>query len=86
VLGIDEESAVQAYLHQMVASLVSACQRLMPLGQTGATRILWNLKPAMLEVVWESASCSLDNVNCFTPILDWGAMEHPALTTRLFIS
>jgi urease accessory protein len=86
VLGIEEESAVQAYLHQMVMSLVSACQRLMPLGQTAATRILWNLKPAMLEVARESAGCSLENVNCFTPILDWGATEHPALTTRLFIS
>jgi len=25
-------------------------------------------------------------VSCTMPLLDWGAMEHPALTTRLFVS
>lgn len=86
VLGIGEDRAVLAYLHQMIASLVSACQRLMPLGQTGATRILWNLKPAMLESANESKNCTLDEVSSFMPLLDFAAMEHPALTTRLFVS
>jgi urease accessory protein len=86
VLGFEEDQTVRAYLHQVVASLVSACQRLMPLGQTGATRILWHLKQDMLEVAQESASCALEEVSCFMPMLEWGAMEHAALTTRLFIS
>ena len=86
VLGFEQDRTVLAYLHQMVASLVSASQRLMPLGQTGATRILWNLKTVLLEVARESATCSLEEVSCFMPLLDWGAMEHPALATRLFIS
>lgn len=82
----DEDSAVLAYLHQLVASAVSAFQRLLPLGQTQATRILWNLKSAIMEAATRSAACSPDNVSSFTPLLDWGAMEHPALRTRLFIS
>jgi urease accessory protein len=84
--GFDETPAVLAYLHQMTASLVSACQRLLPIGQNAATRILWNLKPAIVEVSELSANRSLDTVTCFMPLLDWGAMEHPALPTRLFIS
>ncbi len=48
-LGIEEECAVLAFLHQTTASLVSACQRLLPIGQSEATQILWNLKPAMIE-------------------------------------
>jgi urease accessory protein len=85
-LGFDETRAVLAYLHQMSACLISACQRLMPLGQTEATRILWNLKPAIVEVAADSASVTLETASCTTPLLDWGAMEHPALATRLFIS
>lgn len=86
VLAIDEDRAVLAFLHQSAASLVGACQRLMPLGQTEATRILWNLKPAMIETAHRSASCALDDACSFLPLLDWGAMEHPALSTRLFVS
>ena len=86
VLGFAKDRAVLAYLHQSTASLVSACQRLLPLGQSAATKILWNLKPAILEAAKRSAACTMDDVCCFMPLLDWGAMEHPALTTRLFVS
>lgn len=86
VLELDEERTVLAYLHQSLASLVSACQRLMPIGQGEATRIVWNLKPALIEAAARSRGCSVDDISCFMPLLDWGAMEHPALTTRLFIS
>jgi urease accessory protein len=86
VLGFAEDRAVLAYLHQLLAGLVSACQRLLPLGQSAATKILWNIKPAILETANRSATCAIDDVCCFMPLLDWGAMEHPALRTRLFIS
>lgn len=86
VLGFPEDRAILAYLHQSIASLVSACQRLLPLGQSQATKILWNLKPAILEAASRSAALTPDTVCSFTPLLDWGAMEHPALATRLFIS
>lgn len=86
VLQFEENRTVLAYLHQMAACLVSACQRLLPLGQSEAARILWNLKPAIAEVASRSANCTLDTVNCTMPLVDWGSMEHPALATRLFIS
>jgi urease accessory protein len=85
-LGFDEDHAVLAYLHQSAANLVSACQRLLPLGQTDAARILWNLKPVMIETAARSAAGDPESVSCFMPLLDWGAMEHPALSTRLFVS
>ena len=85
-LGVDEDSAALAYLHQSAAGLISACQRLLPLGQRHATRILWNLKPAMVRSARGSRDCSPQDICCFLPMLDWGAMEHPALHTRLFIS
>jgi urease accessory protein len=86
VLGFDADRAVFAYLHQSMASLVSACQRLLPLGQSAATKILWNIKPTVIDTANRSAACALDDACGFMPLLDWGAMEHPALRTRLFIS
>jgi urease accessory protein len=86
LLGFAEARVVLVYLHQSVASLVSSCQRLLPLGQSEAARILWNLKPAIIAAANRSAATTLEDAGCFMPLLDWGAMEHPALSTRLFIS
>jgi len=79
-LGIDPDAAVLAYLQQSVTGLVSACQRLMPLGQVAAARVVWNLKPAI-----EQAASSRE-ISCFTPLPEIASMRHPLLETRLFIS
>lgn len=84
--AFDEDRAILAFLHQSVASLVSSCQRLMPLGQTEANRILWNLKPVVIAAAVRSATSSVESACSFAPLLDWGAMEHTALPMRLFIS
>jgi urease accessory protein UreF len=39
-IGVAEDVTAAAYLEQSVNALVSACQRLMPLGQQRAARIL----------------------------------------------
>jgi urease accessory protein UreF len=59
---------------------------LLPLGQSEAARILWNLKPAIIAAANRSAVTALEDASCFMPLLDLGAMEHPALSIRLFIS
>lgn len=88
VLSLSEETTALAYLHQSLAGLISACQRLMPLGQSQASRILWRLKPDLIEACGASRDSHLDydEATCFTPLLDLGSMRHPALATRLFIS
>ena len=86
VFGLDADSAVLGYLHQSMATLISACQRLLPLGQTAAAQLLWDLKPDICVAAQRSAETSWEEACCFLPVLDWGAMEHAALHTRLFIS
>ena len=78
--GIPVDAVVLAYLNQSIAGLVSACQRLMPLGQAAASRILWNLKPAIARV---SRS---EEAACFNPYLELASMRHGSIETRLFIS
>jgi urease accessory protein UreF len=33
-----------------------------------------------------SREVTLDEINCFTPLIDLASMRHPLLETRLFIS
>jgi urease accessory protein len=83
VLKIPEQTMALAYLQQAATGLISACQRLMPLGQVAASRILWKLRPAIDLAAsnsekWEAA--------CFTPLPELGSMRHSLIETRLFIS
>ena len=87
-LDVAEAATVLAYLQQSLAGLVSACQRLLPLGQSQASAILWRLKRTLIEVAQSSEDFAEHPEECaiFTPLLDLGSMRHPNLTTRLFIS
>jgi urease accessory protein len=86
MLQLDASMTAMAYLHQMLAGLVSACQRLLPLGQTAASQMLWNLKPTIATIAQESQQHSVQDVPVFTPMIDVASQRHPGLMTRLFIS
>jgi len=79
-LGSSPQTTAAAYLHQSLAGLISACQRLLPLGQRQASLVLWKLKPEILAAV-ESPGTT-----CFLPAVEIASMRHPWLETRLFIS
>jgi urease accessory protein len=84
IFGIDPPTAAAAYLQQSMTALISACQRLLPLGQTQAHQILWNLKPAILAAVARVGDPAL--TSSFTPLLDVASARHATLYTRLFMS
>jgi urease accessory protein len=85
-LAIHPETAAAAYLHQSVVGLISACQKLLPLGQRQASRLLWDLKPAMLASVRRATAGPLTAASSFVPAVEIASMQHPWLTTRLFVS
>lgn len=85
-LRIDASTAAAAYLQQSITALVSACQRLLPLGQTRAHQILWGLKPAILRAVEHAALTVPAEICCFTPLVDLASARHATLYTRLFMS
>ncbi len=88
ILGVEETATVLAHLQQTLLGLVSACQRLLPLGQSRASSLVWHLKPLVIATADRSAAVALDAEEpvLFTPLLDIASMRHPVLTTRLFIS
>lgn len=87
VLGASAEQAAGAYLHQALFGAVSACQRLMPLGQSAAMQLLWRLKPQVVATLEEACGCAeIETVRSLQPMLEIVSMRHPLLHTRLFIS
>ncbi len=90
ILGVAEDAVVLAYLHQSMAGFISACQRLMPLGQAAASKIVWNLKPAIIRAALSEINHSeinhAEEVWCFSPYPELASMRHGSLETRLFIS
>jgi urease accessory protein len=85
-LGLDAKTVAAAYLHQTLFGAISACQRLLPLGQSAAMKLLWTLKPAIARVVETAAEAKLDDLWTTQPMLEIASMRHPQLPTRLFIS
>lgn len=85
-LDIAADLTAAVYLQQSVTTLVSACQRLMPLGQQRAARMLWDLKPEILKAAQASAGVGVNSVTSFSPMVEIASMRHVALETRLFIS
>jgi urease accessory protein len=85
-LEIPRQLAAAAYLQQSVTALVSACQRLLPLGQTRAHRILWSLKPAIAHTAEQGAAFAPRQTGSFTPLIEVASARHATLYTRLFMS
>jgi urease accessory protein len=85
-LGIPEELAAACYLQQTLNAMVSACQRLIPLGQQHAARLLWEIKPSILQAAQASFAADVETAAAFTPLVEIASMRHVDLGTRLFIS
>lgn len=85
---IELRPALTAWLHGAVSNLVSAAQRLIPLGQTDGQLVLRQLRDAVLAAAEEG--CALppgdpfDAMGGCTLLADIGCMAHETQYTRLF--
>jgi len=84
--GIALDDAARATLHAIVANLVSAAVRLVPLGQTQGQRILAALEPTVADTVARALETDLDGVASATLMIDIASMNHETQHTRLFRS
>lgn len=86
LLIVDPRDATVAWLQQAVTTAVSAATRLLPLGQSAAQALVWDLAGDITAAAERVRHTELSETACFTPALDIACMTHPALETRLFIS
>ena len=83
---LDPEAATLLYLQAFLTNLVTAAQRLMPLGQTAAQGILSRLTPTLCATATSTAGCTLDDMSSTAFLFDIAAMRHETLQPRLFQS
>jgi urease accessory protein len=78
--------ALGAYLHAVVANLISAGVRLIPLGQTAGQRVLAELEPVVASAARAAMATPLDEIGSATFRADIASMRHETQYTRLFRS
>ena len=83
-LDLPATQAIQMYLHAWVSAVVSACQRLIALGQTEAQRIVAALAPICSEIAAKSEFGSLDDLTSQSFAADVAMMRHETLSPRIF--
>ena len=83
-LGVDAELVTAAFLRQSAAGLVAACQKFMPLGQSHAATIQWQLYDLIDALAREQTGPA--SATAFAPLVEIASMRHPYLPVRLFIS
>lgn len=86
ILAIDPDLTVGALLHQAVLNIISAAQRLLPLGQLQASRIAWELKRVILDAAERTRHIPFSTVGSFAHLPEMASMRHACLPTRLFVS
>jgi urease accessory protein len=84
--GIAAGDATAALIYSTCANLVSACVRLIPLGQTDGQRVLAQLRPAIDVIASSCIDRDLDEIESFAPLNEWASIEHESLYSRLFQS
>ena len=78
--------ALHAYLHAVVANLVSAGVRLIPLGQTDGQRVLAAFQNVIQETSARALTATPDDLGSATFRADLASMRHEVQYTRLFRS
>ncbi|HKA18756.1 MAG TPA: urease accessory protein UreF [Blastocatellia bacterium] len=84
--GIPVCLALPAFLQSIVANLVNAGVRLLPLGQTDGQLALAQLENVVLAASGEATQATLDDLGSAAFMVDLSSMAHETQYTRLFRS
>jgi urease accessory protein len=85
-LGLNETETVTSFLWSGLSSLVGVVQRLVPLGQTEAQRIIAGAGPLIDRCADIARMRDLQSMSASLAALDVASMRHERLHTRLCIS
>jgi urease accessory protein len=86
LMEMDPREVAALHLLGFAGNLVAAAQRLMPLGQTAAQRVLARLAPLCLEVAEAAATPDPEALYSNAFLSDVAAMRHETLEPRIFQS
>jgi urease accessory protein len=83
---LDPEVTAMLFAQGFASNLVSAAQRLMPLGQTEGQRLLSVLAPACRQIAMQAREASLDDLYSTAFLSDVATLSHETLEPRIFQS
>lgn len=86
LIGLPVVPTAQVWLQSFASNLVQAAQRLMPLGQTAAQRVLAGLAPLCAARGEMAANATLDDIGSATFAVDIASMQHETQYSRIFRS
>ena len=86
VAGLNEQSAVVAFVHGFVTGLLGAAIRLGVLGHSQAQIIRQRLNDDMQRICQQARTTDLEDMWSCAPLLDWAQMRQAQLSRRLFAS
>lgn len=86
LMGLPVVPTAQVWLQCFASNLVQAAQRLMPLGQTAAQRVLAGLAPVCAGQGEMAANATLDDIGSATFAVDVASMQHESQYSRIFRS
>jgi urease accessory protein len=84
--GLDLHMALSLFLQAFVSNLAAAAQRLAPIGQTAAQRVIRALAPLVAATAAELADGDLTRLASAAFRSDISAMRHETMHTRIFRS
>ena len=86
--GVGQAASLTAWLHGAIANLVSAAQRLVPLGQTDGQKVLRDLRSIVLAAVEDAVALPHGDpfkaLGGAAMVAELGCMAHETQYTRLF--
>ena len=86
LIGLPVVPTAQVWLQSFASNLVQAAQRLMPLGQTAAQRVLAGLSPLCAAQGEMAANATLDDIGSASFAVDIASMQHETQYSRIFRS
>lgn len=84
--GMAPAMVLPLYLQAVIANLIHAGIRLIPLGQTDGQRILTALQPLCSDIAAEAETAPLDEIGTAMVLTDIASARHEALYSRIFRS
>src|SRR6056297_4336357 len=86
LMDLPQQPVAALYLQAFASNLTAAAQRLMPLGQTSAQRVLDRMSPVCAGIARETETAGVADLysNCF--LSDIAAMRHETRQPRIFQS
>ncbi len=82
--GLPVEPTARLYLHAFISNLVSAAQRLMPLGQTAAQGVVRDMAPLCAHQAHAAVEADLSALSGTAFLAEIAAMQHETQQPRIF--